>query len=269
MNISEGRDLDLIEALKARVPRSLLDVHRDPYHHRSVFTLAGEHVLDDAITLTTAAVSSIDIKTHDGVHPRIGAVDVVPFVPLGEDGLERPLQLAEALAARNAFASAVSQSLNLPCFLYGPERSLPDIRRTAFRQLAPDVGPHQPHPSAGACCVGARGVLIAYNINVEAIAPDVAATIARETRAKGIQCLSFNLDGKIQISCNLTDPLDVGIEHVYDAIAAAVRRSGGKVICAELVGLIPERILERTNPARWEALGLSSLQTIESRLQRD
>jgi glutamate formiminotransferase len=156
VNISEGCRRDVLDRLARCAGDHLLDVHTDPDHHRSVFTLAGPDVEEAARSLATAAVDAIDLRTHEGAHPRLGAVDVVPFVPLG------PTPFPDAVAARDRFAAWAGASLHLPCFLYGPERSLPDLRRHAFRTLRPDAGPAEPHPSAGACAVGARPVLVAY-----------------------------------------------------------------------------------------------------------
>lgn len=266
INVSEGRDDALLRSLSSSVATSLIDLHADKYHNRSVFTLAGMRVIEDAIALTYSAVTSLNLEQHSGAHPRIGVVDVVPFVPLGASGLEYPLQLEEALSARNQFASIVSANLDLPCFLYGPERSLPDIRRSAFGLLQPDFGPHQPNLHAGACCVGARGALIAYNVNITGVSHDETKSIAGRIRMPGLRSLGFDLNGNMQISCNITDPLRLGIDVVYDIISNEVARSGGKIRDAELVGLVPKIVYDNIDPSRRELLGLSASSTIESRL---
>ncbi len=158
MNVSEGRDGPALGAVAAAAGPELLDLHRDVHHNRAVLTLAGADVEAAARRVTRTAVDHLDLRTHHGVHPRIGVVDVVPFVPLEGSAL------VDAVAARDRFARWAGATLGLPCFVYGPERSLPSIRRGAFRELAPDTGPPAPHPTAGACAVGARPVLVAFNL---------------------------------------------------------------------------------------------------------
>ena len=172
INVSEGRDLEVLADLADSARPALLDVHRDSDHNRAVFTLAGAEVEDAARRLARQAVARIDIGAHQGAHPRLGALDVVPWVHLTADPRHRLRDgsLAVAAAARDRFALWAGAHLDLPCFLYGPaglsrnDRSLPDLRRQAWRPLAPDTGPSHPHPTAGAACVGARPVLVAYNL---------------------------------------------------------------------------------------------------------
>jgi glutamate formiminotransferase len=266
VNISEGRDRQLFTRLARSCGASLLDVHSDGHHNRSVFTLAGPQVVENTIELTREAIELIDLNDHLGAHPRIGVVDVVPFVPIGPVGYRHPIDLREALEARDQFAHAVSESLALPCFLYGPERSLPEIRRTAFRTLPPDLGPSEPHPSAGACCVGARGVLVAYNVNIAGVDLATTRTIASEVRSTELRTLGFDLGGTMQVSCNLIDPGLFGVEAAYDCIAAAVEKHHGEIHNAELVGLLPAALLEEVDRSRWKELGLNEGSTIESRL---
>jgi len=266
INVSEGRDVALIEHLGRSASSSLLDIHSDIYHNRSVFTLAGSTVLSDAISLTRLAIDQLDLGLHQGVHPRVGIVDVVPFIPLGDDGLVHPVQLGEALRARDQFARIVGEELALPCFLYGPERSLPDIRTSAFSQFDPDFGPKTPHPRAGACCVGARGALIAYNVNIDGVDSKMTKLIAKNVRRRELRTLGLELGETLQVSCNLVDPIALGIEKTYDLIAEQVRELGGKIRGCELVGLLPARVLNEVARDRWEMLGLSEEATIESRL---
>ena len=268
INVSEGRDVRLIEHFGSRAGSSLLDIHSDIHHNRSVFTLGGATVLSDALALTRSAVDKLDLGVHRGAHPRVGVVDVVPFVPLGDDGFAHPLNLEEAILARDQFARTVGKELALPCFLYGPERTLPAIRRSAFVDLVPDFGPMVPHPSAGACCVGARGALIAYNVNISGV--DIATTkhIATLVRSPRLRTLGFALGETLQVSCNLVDPAALGIEQAYDLIAVQVLRLGGAIQHGELVGLVPEQALNAVPRDRWEALGLSREATIEFRLDR-
>ena len=182
VNISEGRDRSVIDAIARSAGDALLDVHTDADHHRSVLTLLGESA---PRAVARAAVERLDIRDHRGAHPRIGVVDVVPFVALDGSTVD------DALAARDAFSTWAADELAVPCFRYGPERTLPDIRRGAFTTLAPDVGPAEPHPTAGAMAVGARPVLVAYNVWLAepdlALAKQLAAgsqEVARDTVLK-------------------------------------------------------------------------------------
>ena len=147
INVSEGSDPGRLRTVTDSAGRDLLDVHSDPDHNRSVLTVVGIAAPRD---VTRAAVATLDIRSHAGVHPRLGVVDVVPFVALTGSTFD------DAVAARDDFARWAADELGVPCFLYGPERTLPSIRAGAFSDLAPDVGPATAHPRAGAVCVGAR-----------------------------------------------------------------------------------------------------------------
>jgi glutamate formiminotransferase len=257
INISEGRSDALLSALARSAGGSLLDLHHDPHHHRSVFTLAGPEVEPAARALTTEAVARLDLRDHDGVHPRFGVVDVVPFVPL--DGAA----IGDALAARDAFARWAGTELGLPCFLYGPERPLPDLRRGAFTSIAADTGPATPHPSAGACAVGARPVLVAYNLWLVDRNLDRAKTIAASLRTPEVRALGLETGDAVQVSCNLIEPDVVGPAEVYDRVAAQAT-----VARAELVGLVPASVLSRIPRSRWVELDLADDRTIENRIRR-
>ncbi len=253
VNVSEGRDQAVIGALAAAAGRYLLDVHSDPHHHRSVLTLAGEDGagLEAAVrALAAEAVARIDLRGHAGAHPRLGAVDVVPWVPL-------------AVAERDRFARWAADTLHVPCFLYGPERPLPEVRRRAFRDLSPDTGPPQPHLTAGAMCVGARPFLVAYNVWLApGTAAEVARRIARGLRSPAVRALGLDLGGgRVQVSMNLLDPDAVTPADAYDAVA---RRA--PVARAELVGLLPAGVLARIPAERWADLDLGPSRTIEARL---
>jgi glutamate formiminotransferase/glutamate formiminotransferase/formiminotetrahydrofolate cyclodeaminase len=259
VNVSEGRRADVIRAVAAAAGPCLLDVHSDPHHNRSVLTLGGSgaDVQEAARAVAAAGVALIDLRVHVGVHPRLGAVDVVPFVALGSG-------VGSALALRDAFAEWAASSLDVPCFLYGPERSLPDVRRMAFHSLAPDFGPSSPHVGAGAMAVGARPVLVAYNVWLADGVPTARAQkVARTLRGPALRALGFDVGGRAQVSCNLLAPLEVGPAAVYDAVAAAAPVAG-----AELVGLAPAAVVEAVDPARWVDLDLSMDRTIEARLGR-
>ena len=252
INISEGTRLDVVETIGRAAGRELLDVHTDADHNRSVLTLVGEEA---ARAVTATAVLALDLRHHAGVHPRIGIVDVVPFVPLGS------ATFADALAARDRFAGWAADTLGVPCFVYGPERSLPDIRREAWDPLVPTTGPEAPHPTAGAIAVGARPLLVAYNVWLAEPDLALAKAIASDIRGPGVRTLGLAVGGEVQVSMNLIDPLVVGPATAYDAVAerAAVAR-------AELVGLVPDAVLDAVDPARWDELDLAAERTIEARL---
>ena len=246
INVSEGRDRSVIRHVAGAGGDCLLDVHSDPHHNRSVLTLAGAGVEGAARTVTVEAMHRIDLRLHVGVHPRLGAVDVVPFVPLAGSTLD------DAVAARDQFAAWAGQELGVPCFLYGPERSLPDVRRHAFTGLAPDTGPPVAHPTAGAICVGARPVLVAYNVWLAAGVPVATARqVAREIRGPGLRALGLDVGGRAQVSMNLVDPYRLGPAEAYDAVAARAPVEG-----AEVVGMVPAAVLEAVPPARWAELSL-------------
>ena len=258
VNVSEGRDGGRLAQITAAAGDCLLDVHTDAHHNRSVLTLGGDGVWHAVRAVTRKAVATIDIRTHSGVHPRMGSVDVVPFVASGAG-------LPDALAARDEFAAWAGEVLSLPTFVYGPERSLPDVRRDAFRALAPDFGPPSSHRSAGACCAGARPPLVAWNAWLAPGEMEVARRIVRELRANvsGVRALAFEVDGFAQVSCNLIDPETTGPDRVYDFV-----NERSPVVRSELVGLIPESALRRVPRWRWQLLDLSADRAIEARLGR-
>jgi len=262
-NVSEGQDPQILQALQDAAGPQVLDLHIDPDHHRSVFTLTGELAVR---RLTSAAVNLIDIATHVGAHPRLGAVDVVPFVPLLGSTMN------DAVAARNNFATWAADELHVPCFFYGPihesgsvsaQRSLPYVRKNAWTSLVPDIGPRRPHPTAGAICVGARQLLVAYNIFLPTNNMDLARRIVKSIRGPGIRTLAFLVDGKAQISMNLVDLDLVGIADAYDRVAIYT-----PIERAELVGLIPRSALDSCPEDRWLQLDIGVNKTIEGRLDK-
>ena len=150
VNVSQGRRPEVVAAIAAAAGGALLDVHSDPHHHRSVLTLAGAAVEDAVRTVAVEALRTLDLGAHRGAHPRMGVLDVVPYAALVGTG-STP---ADAVVARDRFARWAGSTLGLPCFCYGPERTLPEVRRRAFRDLEPDAGPSRAHPTAGATAVG-------------------------------------------------------------------------------------------------------------------
>ncbi|MGD0378436.1 MAG: glutamate formiminotransferase [Acidimicrobiales bacterium] len=270
VNVSEGRDAAVVAAIAAAGADALLDVHSDRDHHRSVLTLAGPGPsLEDAVrAVARATIDLIDLRRHEGVHPRLGALDVVPFVPLGPRGSPTGpgADLTPALEARDRFAAWAGEELALPCFCYGPDRSLPEVRRQAFGVLAPDTGPARPHRSAGACAVGARGVLVAYNLWLATPEVAVARAVAKAVRGPAVRSLGLAMGGVTQVSCNLVDPFVFGPAELYDAVATLVEKAGTEVSRAELVGLAPAALVEAVPEARRPALDLGPARTIEARL---
>lgn len=254
VNVSEGRDRAVLGAVTAAAGADLLDVHTDPHHHRSVLTVVGEGA---ARAVAAVAVDAIDLRAHQGAHPRLGALDVVPFVPLGD------ATVADAVAARDRFVAWAARELGVPCFAYGPERSLPEVRRHAFDGLAPTAGPARPHPTAGATAVGARPPLVAYNVWLAVPDLAVARRIAASLRGPTVRALGLAVGRRVQVSTNLIAPEVTGPAAIVDAVAGQVPVAG-----AELVGLVPERVLRAVDPARWAELDLGEDRTIEARLHR-
>jgi glutamate formiminotransferase / 5-formyltetrahydrofolate cyclo-ligase len=274
INVSEGRDQAIVGALAAAAGPALLDQQRDPDHNRAVFTLAGaaDLVAEAARSLATATVAQLDLRRHTGAHPRLGVLDVVPFVPY-EPGRPAPEDLTEAVTQRDHFARWLGEELGVPAFLYGPlpgggSRSLPEIRRLAFGSapsgLAPDRGPAQPDPRSGATAVGARRVLLAYNVWVSSA--EVARQVAPLVRRPEVRALGLAVGTRAQVSCNLVDPDRYGPWQLYEAVAALADAAGGRVEGGELVGLIPEAVLASVPLDKRGELGLATESTVESRL---
>ena len=259
VNVSEGRDADRLRSLAESAGDDLLDVHADPDHHRAVLTVVGEGA---PRSLASRAIELLDLRGHRGAHPRLGVVDVVPFVAL--DGST----LAEALDARDAFAAWVSHEHGVPCFRYGPERSLPEVRRGAFRNLRPDHGPDAPHPTAGAVAVGARPVLVAFNIWMASGDLAVARSVAAAVRGPSIRALGLQVGDATQVSMNLVDPLVVGPRQAAALVRDRLHAAGAAIDHSEVVGLVPRAVLDATPVSEWADLDLAPDRTIEARLTR-
>lgn len=267
-NISEGRDSALLSRFRSACSPDLLDVHVDAHHHRSVFTLVGETAVRQ---LTERAVEALDLRHHlDGVHPRLGVVDVVPFVPLSGS------TMGDAADARQSFAEWVVDEMGVPCFLYGPaqgslgsDRTLPEIRSSAWSTLLPDLGPSAPHSTAGAICVGARRLLVAYNIWMhDPTDGAVTRDLARSMRSQYVRTLALRVGSQFQVSMNLVEPEISGPAQVHRRVSELCRGTPATIERCELVGLIPESVLDAIDPGDWSVLGLSADQTIESALRR-
>ena len=276
INISEGADGEVLDAVRRAGAGLELDFHSDTEHNRSVLTLGGplEAVEDSARRVVAAAVALVDLRSHVGVHPRMGVADVVPFVPLGGEGPSGG-SWAQVLEARDRLARWAGRHLLVPCFLYGPERTLPEVRRQAFHPLLPDTGPPRPHPTAGASAVGARPAMVAYNVWISdgadggmAHGPvlSVARAIAAELRGPAVRSLGLEVGAGAQVSFNLIDPASVSVAAVYDAVAQRAQARGCSVLRGELVGLAPQAMLSAIPAHRWPELGLTEGATIEGRL---
>lgn len=255
VNLSEGRWAEATR-IGTSAGDALLDIHADIHHNRSVLTLADDDTESIVRAIAAEAVASLDLKDHRGAHPRLGVLDVVPFTPFtGSD-------MAAAVAARDRFGRWVAEELKVPVFIYGSERSLPSIRRQAFSRMSPHLGPAQPHPTAGAMCVGAREPMLAWNLWLAQTDLARGRSIAAEIRRlPGVRSLAFDLAGRTQVSCNLIRPLESPPHVVYDAVAAQA-----DVAECELVGLLPRGVLESVPETRWAQLDLSVERTVEWRL---
>jgi glutamate formiminotransferase / 5-formyltetrahydrofolate cyclo-ligase len=265
-NVSEGRRLDVVDRLAAAVAAApgvaLLDRTSDASHNRSVFTMAGEEgaVTEALEGLVAAAIDEIDMDAHEGEHPRIGAVDVIPFIPLGTTTMDAVVDLARG------FGERIANRFELPVYLYAqaalrPDRErLADVRRGQYEGLKaeiaqrgrePDFGAARLHPSAGAVAVGARPFLIAYNINLESDDVDLARRIARRVRESGgglprLQANGFEVREperghplRAQVSMNLLDFQVTPLWLVWDAVRDLAAEDGVRLAESELIGLAP------------------------------
>jgi glutamate formiminotransferase len=287
-NVSEGRRTEVIEDCAEAIRRAgahLLDVKPDAAHNRTVYTFAGERaqVRAGVLALFERALPRIDLRTHSGEHPRLGAVDVVPFVPIEDVSMAECAQLAAEVGAE------VAERFELPVFLYEEaatnpaRRNLEDIRRGEFEGLAaklarpewtPDFGPSTPHPSGGATVIGARMPLIAYNINLATDRLDVAKRIAAAVRHSSgglryVKAMGLALGdrGIVQVSMNLTNFEKTPIHRVFELVKREAERDGVKVLESEIVGLIPAAAL--TSAAGWylQIDKLPADQILENRLR--
>ena len=267
-NFSEGRDPRFVDRVVAAFQSSgaqVLDASSDPDHHRSVVTVIGApaDVAEGALSAATVAVDAIDLRTHRGVHPRIGALDVLPLVALEDITEAEVVGLAHRIARRIA-------ALGVPVFFYGaasrpPGRGLASLRRGGFEAL---VGGHSPwpadlagagasrshfheraHPTAGATCVGVRPVLLAWNVDVRGLTLEEVRGVAEPLRERnggfaGLRTLPLSLpvQGRTQISMNLEDPVRTPPWVVFEAIEKEVLRRGGEVVDTEVIGMLPDAL---------------------------
>src|SRR5688500_7163547 len=264
-NFSEGRRPEIIGAIRDAIASAegvtILDASSDVSHNRSVitFVVPAEHAGQAAFAGERAAAERIDLRQHDGEHPRSGAADVVPFVPLEDSTMEDCIELAKQLGAR------VGEELGIPVYLYEraatrPERvNLADVRRGQFEGLrdelgtnperAPDFGPPRIHSSAGAIAIGARPFLVAYNVYLGpaknlALAKSIAKSVRESSGGfKAVKGLGLEVDGQAQVSMNLVDTDQTALHTVFDFISDQARAEGVEVTWSEIIGLVPERVL--------------------------
>jgi glutamate formiminotransferase len=288
-NVSEGRDSEKVAAIAAAVSDSpgcrLLDVQTDADHNRSVLTFVGEPgaLLEAALGMAGKAFELIDLNSHRGVHPRIGALDVLPFVPL------RGIDFDDCVALANRAGEEIWARFQVPVYFYGEaarapgRKGLANVRCGGFEVLCqavrtdparrPDIGGPELHPAAGAVAVGVRKVMIAYNIQLAT--PDVliAAAIAREIRESsgglpGVMAMGVPLRsrGVAQVSMNLMDYEVTPPHAVFEAVAASAKRRRTAVLASEIIGLIPQKALDMSGGAdlMWENLTPDSV--LENRL---
>ncbi|HYZ76358.1 MAG TPA: glutamate formimidoyltransferase [Gaiellaceae bacterium] len=282
-NFSEGRDRATIDAIAAALGEhaEVLDVHADADHNRSVFTLVGsEPELGDALVAgVSAAKERIDLRRHEGAHPRIGAADVVPIVPLRPEQMERARRCALEVGER------IGRELELPVFLYaesadgrGPaffRRGGPVelARRLAAGEVAPDFGPARLDPAAGGAIVGARRPLVAFNVNLRGASLDVAKEIASLVREAGggfpgVRALGLDLPraGHVQVSMNVEDYEAAALHEIVERVAAEAEARGAEVAGSELVGLMPAGAAVAAAGAILRIEGFDASRLVELRL---
>ena len=289
-NFSEGRKTETVERLAqaiSSVPTAcVLDTHIDPDHNRSVITFvaAPEMVVAAAFGAVKLAAELIDMRQHQGVHPRLGATDVLPFIPISGVTMDDCVELAHTAGER------IARELSIPVFFYEraalkPDRvNLEDVRRGALELLreqiavkperTPDVGPLLVHESAGAIAVGARPFLIAFNVNLKSRDVSVARAIARVVRARHgglpfVKALGFELStrGLVQVSMNLVNYEATGMTQAYDAVRDEAARLGVEIFSTEIVGLIPKKALDTEAEYFKKLENLTADKILENRLQ--
>jgi glutamate formiminotransferase len=275
-NISEGRRGDVLAALAAAVgPGHLLDLHPDPVHNRAVVSMAGsaESIEARLLALVAESVERIDLRRHEGAHPRIGAADVVPVVPI------RPEDMSRAQAAAALIGARIGAELELPVFVYDPPARGPAFyrrgdlaARLAARELAPDYGPAHLHETAGGVILGARPPLIAFNVNLRgslSAAKAVAAAIReRGGGFPGVRALGLELPSAkcVQVSMNVEDWEAAALHEIVDRIRVEAAQHGAEVLGSELVGLMPAGAAAAAAGPMLEIDGFDASRLLELRL---
>jgi glutamate formiminotransferase len=287
-NVSEGRRLDVVDAIAAAIASvggvRLLDYSSDSAHNRSVFTAVGDAPALEAATIALydCAIPAIDLRTHRGVHPRFGAVDVVPFVPLAGATMDDCVELARSVAA------TVAARHDVPVYLYEAaasdpaRRHLEHIRRGQFEGLAtkmampgwaPDFGPSTPHATAGASAIGARRPLIAYNVNLATNRLDIGKKVAAAVRQSGgglpgVKAMAVPLESRdiVQVSMNLTDYETTPIHRAFEAVKHEAAKHGVGILESEIIGLVPSAALAAASFGSLQLRNFRPGQVLEQRL---
>lgn len=289
-NFSEGKDQKIIEAIfeaackakpsitKGSGRARVFELESNPDHNRMLFTIVGEPeaVFKSVFEAVKKATELIDMNKHKGEHPRIGATDVVPFVPVSGVSMEECIELSEKLAQK------VADELKIPVFMYeesakNPEyKNLADIRVGEFegfkeKMKIPDFGPSEIHPTAGAVVIGARKYLIAFNINLDTENIQVAKDIASKIREKngglpGVKALGFEVDGKAQVSMNLVDYEKTNFDVAYNAVKNLAEKVGVEIKSSEIYGMIPLEAIVSGIKNTFKAETFKSDQILEKRL---
>ncbi|MGB6839316.1 MAG: glutamate formimidoyltransferase [Microgenomates group bacterium] len=287
LNFSEGRNKNIINKIanSAKKVKSVkvLDVEWDKSHNRSLITIVGapESVPKASFEMIKIATKLIDMEKHKGEHPRIGATDVVPFIPVSGVTLKECVQLAKKLGFK------VAKELKIPVYLYeaaatrSDRTNLADIRRGEYEGLKneirtnsdrkPDFGPTELHPTAGAIVIGARKYLIAYNVNLDTKDVSIAKKIANKIREKGgglpaVKALGFEVDGHAQVSMNLVDYKKTNIDTAFKEIEKQAKKLGVSVKSSEIYGMIPLDALVEAVRNMLKADGFKTEQILEKKL---
>jgi len=287
-NFSEGRDTSkmerIVDCFRGVSNVKLLDYSNDMSHNRMVVTVVGspEAMKKAVVKAIATAVQEIDLNQHQGEHPRLGAVDVVPFIPIRNMTMDEAVQLSKEVAAE------VATAYDLPIYLYEKAASAPhrenlaDVRRGQFEGLSlkmqdplwkPDFGPSTPHPTAGATIIGARNFLIAWNVNLNTDNLDIAKAIAKKIRfsSGGFPCvkaLGINLadKGEVQVSMNLTDYTQTSMYQVFECIREEAARHGVRIACSEVIGMLPLEAVVETAANYLQMDDFSKNRVLENRL---
>ncbi|MBC7328890.1 glutamate formimidoyltransferase [bacterium] len=264
-NFSEGNSKEIIEQILAPIREiegvKIIDYSSDPDHNRSVVSLIGEPqpLLKALLEASRRAVALINLNNHEGEHPRCGAVDVIPLIPLKDISLEECVRYAHDLG------ELLAKELHLPVYFYGEaalkeeRRDLSDVRKGGIEAIKedmrngrrlPDLGPPQPHPTAGCVIVGVRDFLIAFNVNLASTNLEIAKKIASSVREKGggllgVKALGINLAsrGMVQVSMNITMPFKTPLYRVYELVKIEARKYGVEIDSAEIIGPVPLQVL--------------------------
>jgi glutamate formiminotransferase len=283
-NFSEGRDIKTAESIVAAVEAAstarIPDFSLDPDHNRMVLTLLGDpdEIRSAVFAAAARAVECIDLRKHIGEHPRIGAIDVVPLVPI------RDIDVRDCVTISHVIGADLAERLNIPVFFYehsaATRRNLPDIRRGGFERLqsleltrewTPDLGPHAVHPSAGVTVVGARRPLVAYNVNLDTEDIEIAKSIVKKLRSgaarlEGVRSIAVRLASrhKVQVSMNVTKPNITPLKDVFSYVETEAGVLGIKNVESEIIGLVALDSLRGTSPERLNAVNFKESQILDN-----